>query len=286
MLISAALAALATTTASASAANSFASATLGPITMTLYDLNPLDGIQSSLTFAANPPGVGTTAYSSISQSTTGLNQSLSNTSTTPWGDISASKSASLVSAHASVSGAAQPSAINGVTLSASGSATNTVSNSVNFSSYTAWVNAPNSKGEFTLSANTLVVFTADYTTSASLNGAPSDYYYNWAYASAGLSVSGTGAAGIGDQSSSALRDASVHALFQPWISSESGTMTVSFLNMTGGTLNGLLAASVHVSGEAYSVAAIPEPESYAMMLAGLGFMGMIARRRKIKAASV
>lgn len=33
-----------------------------------------------------------------------------------------------------------------------------------------------------------------------------------------------------------------------------------------------------------SVTAVPEPESYAMMLAGLALMGTIARRRKIKAA--
>ena len=33
-----------------------------------------------------------------------------------------------------------------------------------------------------------------------------------------------------------------------------------------------------------SVTAVPEPESYAMMLAGLGLMGAIARRRKSKAA--
>lgn len=31
---------------------------------------------------------------------------------------------------------------------------------------------------------------------------------------------------------------------------------------------------------AYTVTAVPEPESYAMMLAGLGLMGFIARRRK------
>jgi hypothetical protein len=32
-----------------------------------------------------------------------------------------------------------------------------------------------------------------------------------------------------------------------------------------------------------TVAAVPEPESYAMLLAGLGLVGAIARRRKTKA---
>jgi hypothetical protein len=33
-----------------------------------------------------------------------------------------------------------------------------------------------------------------------------------------------------------------------------------------------------------TVAAVPEPETYAMMLAGLGLMGWTARRRKLSAA--
>jgi len=32
------------------------------------------------------------------------------------------------------------------------------------------------------------------------------------------------------------------------------------------------------------VAAIPEPETYAILLAGLGLLGFVARRRKQKAA--
>jgi hypothetical protein len=30
----------------------------------------------------------------------------------------------------------------------------------------------------------------------------------------------------------------------------------------------------------YTVASVPEPETYAMLLAGLGMMGFVARRRK------
>lgn len=40
-----------------------------------------------------------------------------------------------------------------------------------------------------------------------------------------------------------------------------------------------------VSFDSHQIAAIPEPETYAMMLAGLGLMGFIARRRKQNAAA-
>jgi hypothetical protein len=51
-----------------------------------------------------------------------------------------------------------------------------------------------------------------------------------------------------------------------------------YLNVTGtanGTLGGLYNGAI-------SVTAVPEPETYAMLLAGLGLMGAIARRRSRK----
>jgi hypothetical protein len=37
---------------------------------------------------------------------------------------------------------------------------------------------------------------------------------------------------------------------------------------------------------AVAVTAVPEPETYAMLIAGLGFLGFMARRRKQKGAAV
>ena len=54
------------------------------------------------------------------------------------------------------------------------------------------------------------------------------------------------------------------------------------IRVTGTAINGL---SGNYSGNVNLVTAVPEPESYAMLLAGLGLMGTIARRRSKAAKS-
>ena len=49
---------------------------------------------------------------------------------------------------------------------------------------------------------------------------------------------------------------------------------------SGSLLGNGQVSKVAFLGANYSVTAVPEPESYAMLLAGLGLMGAIARRRK------
>ena len=57
----------------------------------------------------------------------------------------------------------------------------------------------------------------------------------------------------------------------------------SFSNLAAGTYRLAASGSVDGFGAAfggYTVTAVPEPETFAMLLAGLGLMGTIARRRK------
>lgn len=61
------------------------------------------------------------------------------------------------------------------------------------------------------------------------------------------------------------------ALFSAMVAGES-YLNIHTTQFPGGEIRGFL------------IAAVPEPETYAMMLAGLGLLGFVARRRKQKAA--
>lgn len=52
----------------------------------------------------------------------------------------------------------------------------------------------------------------------------------------------------------------------------------------GGRAIDIATGATSTSSQLISVTAVPEPEAYAMLLAGLGLMGAVARRRKAKQA--
>ena len=63
----------------------------------------------------------------------------------------------------------------------------------------------------------------------------------------------------------------------------SGIGNVRVLNLFGYDTS-TRSYSTHKQDQLYMVSAVPEPETYAMLLAGLGLMGAIVRRRKAKSA--
>ena len=56
---------------------------------------------------------------------------------------------------------------------------------------------------------------------------------------------------------------------------QSTTLSVSMTNSTASAMTGYFDAGVSI----YAVSAVPEPGTYAMLLAGLAAIGFIARRR-------
>ncbi len=125
-------------------------------------------------------------------------------------------------------------------------------------------------GEFTLAANTIVTFTVNANTYINLPTPTGGDAYSWAT----FNVEGTGIFGTLEQHGTAEKISWAH----DGVGTNSGTLQVSFMNLSNSEITGKLTAYTAVNSYG-AVAAVPEPETYAMLLAGLGLMGLIARRR-------
>jgi PEP-CTERM motif len=272
------------------------SASLTDLTITLYDLNFTDGVTPSITFAGNSYTYSW-AYSTSPYEAVGGDYHVG---TSPFDPSTHASSTSQSTASASSIGST-PTTITGTTtvvggLQTSGSANGTAGSLGNdYSQYAAqaWWNGW-SGDSFTLSANTAVVFSATAATSAVVTTGYSEALYNWEYAQgyASLYAAGPGASGNGSQSSfdslqsyltnqyNSVYDGDGNFLrYSPGSDSKSGTLGAAFVNFTGGSMSGTFYAYAGADGHSYA-AAVPEPETYAMLLAGLSVIGMQARRRR------
>lgn len=137
----------------------------------------------------------------------------------------------------------------------------------------------NRSGTFSLTPYSGVVFTLTATTSIDMDVPPNGSAYAWA----GFEVKGDGYDGTkvpGQGSPTPDKQSIVWANGSGSSSIVQKTIQATFLNSTDGYITGTLSAFAIVSGNGF-IPAIPEPRTYAMMLAGLGLLGFVAGRRKL-----
>ncbi len=280
----ASMAAVAFIAAPAYAASS-ASASLTDLTVTLYSLGKT---APTITFAT---GSGYDVYNYAYAYDSASNTWVSNYSLT-----AGTVSADAVYSHAVATGPSLSAVDTPVNLSSSGSTLGGSGNGSNWNlgQYEAGAQQYYGNSTFTLSAKTFAVFSANGSASATTTVGFDPLSYNeYATASANLSVSGSNGYNGSQNSNDGVGAVASYSQNYDYInnvytySGQSSTQTapveVSFSNTTNGALTGNFYSSASVYGYSY-VAAVPEPETYAMLLAGLGMIGSIVKRRKAKQA--
>lgn len=258
------------------------SATLGDLTIELVDLNPGDGISPSISFAGVATGASRAFNSDPFQ-----HPDDEVFAAGPFVAFSVSTSTLHSASGASVTGGA-PATLTGAstligTIMAGGYANGTSAFlGLDESGYSAsgGVNYHLST-QFTVSANTLVLFSAAGTVAASVTTSYVDSPYNYEYATAfaDIRVEGPGASGGGLQSSFDELGLFFDNLSGPNADTSSRSLAASFTNLTGSSMDGKFHAAVSANGVSYA-AAVPEPSAYWLAAAGVAVLGMAARRRK------
>ncbi|HET8694486.1 MAG TPA: PEP-CTERM sorting domain-containing protein [Aquabacterium sp.] len=287
-------------------AASSASASVGNLTFQLIDLNPLDGVDASYSFAGTGAGSGTTTLQ-VSASDNGESDSASKTRNQLFytGTLSASDFE-----HA---GATSSVSLGGVSANgfANGPATSFSAQGSTQSPYYY-----TSGGTLSLSANSVLIITADASTSAKAYTNDSACYWcssDYANASASFSLSYNYSDGKTYTNYSFNDAVNSNAYATPghndWVydystgqwntvyvpgqnpdASDARTFRAVFTNSTSQTQYASLSMSATVNGygsvafpaptTGAAIAAVPEADSLSMALAGLGVAGFVVRRRR------
>ena len=121
---------------------------------------------------------------------------------------------------------------------------------------------------FTVAARTLISFGARSTLSASFDQALGESAYAGTYFAIRDELPTTSVQSDSMSVAGALRTTKLSTFYE---------------NNTDSAVTKMLVIGAFVQGESFPVTPVPEPETYAMLLAGLGVLGAVARRRKAQA---
>jgi hypothetical protein len=257
------------------------SASIGPLTVQFFDLDPTDGVTPTIVFGLSSYGVNNHVGAFASQSNTAFIDSKGALGAEPWAPAVVTAGAGVTHATASIDGA---DTFAGTSLSASGSATDFTSAILgDTAQYSGNASAPYSQyatsTNFTLSAHSIVVISANASVAAAVTGHVNGEA-EFARAEAYIIIGGVAGGGGGTQSSSdALRAGYGANLGAPFSETSNRLISVSFVNNTGGDLSGNLSILASAFGTTYATP-VPEPQSFWLTLAGLFAVEWARRRRQ------
>lgn len=160
------------------------------------------------------------------------------------------------------------SAVDGVASAAADTSSLTAQFSAAPSSLNA-VAGSNRNADFIITAKTIAVFSVDASTYIDMNVPMNGGAYAWAQ----LQADGVGPFGTDSQHSSGDKIAWATGIGSPV--TDSGKLYASFINLTDSDMSGSVAgfSQVNTYGVA-AVAAVPEAQTWAMLVVGLGLVGL------------
>jgi hypothetical protein len=240
------------------------------MTFTLIDLNPADGQLPSVVWSGQYGDTSANAYGNDGIHSSSISES-----------YHASSATSVVGSNAVTAYSTGTSTYNNQSVAIAANAdASTIP--VGSSSVSGSAGASGSlHSAFSLSGAGVMVISVPYT--IKVTGDLYDYYSDRSFAS--MSINGYYSASDGSYSGSGNANKNFDSYWSG-NQSYSGVFTLAVANSDSLlTTSGYLDSSLSANASANSyVPGVPEPETYAMMLAGLGLVGTMARRRTSKSA--